>query len=143
MPDLRLRAMRMLSRREYARLELARKLAPYAVSGTELDALLDDLEKCHLLSDQRCASQRVAARAARLGNERLAEELRHRGIDEASVQLALAESGSEVERCRKVWEKKFGSYPAGPAERVKQERFLRYRGFSAETVRQILRGVEE
>ena len=47
--SLRERAIRMLVRREHARAELARKLAPYAESVEEVDILLNDLTARRLL----------------------------------------------------------------------------------------------
>lgn len=143
MPDLRARALKLLSRREYGHYELRQKLAPYASSAQELDDLLGDLQARRLLSDQRYASQRVGARAARYGNQRLVEELRAKGVDEDCVQTALAESAGEEERCRAVWQKKFGVVPETLAERDQQSRFLQGRGFSHEIIRRILRGEME
>jgi len=137
--DLRARALRLLGRRDYGRRELGQKLAAYAAEPSEVEVLLDDLEARHLLSDLRFASQRVAARAARFGNQRLAEDLRQRGVDEDCVRLALAENSDEEERCRKVWQKKFGVRPEGAEDYARQLRFLRYRGFSPEVVRRVLR----
>jgi regulatory protein len=48
----------------------------------------------------------------------------------------------ELTRARQIWEAKFAGKPcAGDAhERARQSRFLMSRGFSAETVRRVLRG---
>jgi regulatory protein len=40
-------------------------------------------------------------------------------------------------------EKKFGRPPQSADERAKQMRFLQYRGFSANAIRQALRGADE
>lgn len=143
MPDLRARALKLLSRREYGRFELGQKLAPYAASPQELDGLLDDLQARHFISDQRYASQRVCARAGRYGNQRLAEELRAKGVDEDCVNAALAEGPDEEVRCRSVWQKKFAVLPASLEERAQQSRFLFNRGFSPEIIRRVLRGEAE
>ena len=143
MPDLRARALRLLTRREYGRLELERRLAPYAPTLQELGALLDALEEQHLLSDQRYASQRVTARASRFGNGRIANELRAKGIADDLALAALAEGGDEMARCRGVWKKKFDSLPGSAEERAKQMRFLFYRGFSSETIRRVLHSDED
>jgi regulatory protein len=45
----------MLARRDYARQELAGKLAPHAESAEQVQALLDDLTASGLLSDERYA----------------------------------------------------------------------------------------
>ena len=143
MPNLRLRALRLLSRREYSRAELQQKLAPHADSADEMIALLDKLESERLLSDQRYASQRVAVRGGRYGNMRLKQELKAQGVDADTLSAALAESGDESERCRSVWNKKFGAVPESAEERARQQRFLQYRGFSSEAIRRVISGMEE
>ena len=144
MPDtLRVQALKFLARREHSRAELRAKLAPQAESQEQLDQLLDALQAEHLLSDQRYASQRVAARAGRFGNARLKQELRTQGVDDEDIAAAVEAGGDETERCRAVWQKKFGQVPANPEERAKQLRFLQYRGFSSQAIRQVLKGGEE
>lgn len=141
MPDaLRVRALKCLTRREHSRAELRAKLAAHADSEEQLDSLLDALQAERLLSDQRYASQRVAARAGRFGNTRLRQELRTQGVGDEDIAAAVETGGDEAGRCRTVWQKKFGHLPASPEERAKQMRFLQYRGFSSEAIRCVLRG---
>ncbi len=146
---LRARALSLLARREHARAELARKLAPHAESAEELEALLDDLSARRLLSDERYVEMRLSARGARFGNARLAHELRTQGVSDELVSAALAENGDELTRARQVWQRKFGdkadkpeeeSKEARTTERARQMRFLMSRGFSGETIRRVLRG---
>lgn len=139
MPDLRVRALQLLTRRDHSRAELKSKLAAEAESAEQLDAVLDTLEAERLLCDQRYASQRVIARARRYGNGRLKQELRHSGVSDEDIAAALPEGGDEAERCQTVWSRKFGELPKTPEERAKQMRFLQYRGFSGEAIRQTMR----
>ena len=139
---LRERALRLLARREHARAELARKLAPHAESAEALEILLDDLCTRRLLSDERYVEMRMNARSARLGNARLAHELRMQGVADELVDAALAAGEDELTRARQVWQRKFGDQCSVPdtAERARQTRFLMSRGFSGETIRRVLRG---
>lgn len=132
----------MLARREHARAELARKLAPYAKSEEEVEALLDDLTARRLLSDVRYVDARISARRARFGDARLAFELRAQGVAEELVDAALADGEDELSRARQLWNKKFAGKASvnDASERARQTRFLMSRGFSAETVRRVLRG---
>ena len=143
MPDLRVRALQLLARRDHSRAELKQKLAAHAESEEELDSVLDTLQAERLLSDHRYASQRIAGRAGRYGNARLTQELRQQGVGDDDIAAALPEAGDETERCRAVWQRKFGNLPATPEERAKQMRFLQYRGFSGDAIRRVLRGVEQ
>lgn len=143
MPDLRVRALQYLTRRDYSRAELLAKLAAHAETGEELEAVLDTLQADRLLSDHRYASQRVMARGSRYGNGRLRQELRQKGVCDEDIEAALPDAGDEGERCRVIWAKKFGRPPQSAEERAKQMRFLQYRGFSAEAIRRAMRGVDE
>ncbi len=139
---LRERALRLLARREHARAELARKLAPHAESSEALEALLDDLQCRHLLSDERYAEQRVNTRSARYGNARLIQELRASGVDADAVDQALAAVEDEFSRARQVWQRKFGANTrlVDASERARQTNFLMRRGFSGDIIRRLLRG---
>jgi regulatory protein len=142
MPNaLRERALRLLARRDYARRELSRKLAPFAESSEDLEALLVDLTARHLLSDERFAKARLASRGALVGNARLAYELRSKGISAELVRATLAGSEDELTRARRVWQRRFGEHAhtvGNAAERARQIRFLLARGFSGETIRRLL-----
>ena len=137
---LRERALRLLARREHSRAELARKLAPHAESPEALDAVLDDLGARDLLSDERYVDMRLRARQARLGDSRLAYELRTQGVSDEMIEAALANGEDEQLRAQRVWQKKFGILASEPGERARQARFLASRGFSAETIRRVVRG---
>ena len=138
-PPLRERALRLLTRRDHSRHELARKLAPHAESAEALSTLLDDLERSGLLSDQRYADQRSTARGKRLGNSRVAYELRTKGVEDAIIATALDALGDEMSRARDVWQKKFrGVTPGSREEWAKHARFLQSRGFPPNLIRKLL-----
>jgi regulatory protein len=141
--QLRVRALRLLTRRDYCRAELQAKLAGDAESAEQLDAVLDRLQEERLLSDQRYAAQRVVARAGRYGNTRLRQELRQKGVGDEEIAAALPEGGDESERCRAVWARKFGELPHSAEDRARQMRFLQYRGFSGEAIRRVMSGLDE
>ena len=143
MPDLHVRALQLLTRRDYSRAELQKKLAAHAESAEELASVLDTLQGERLLSDHRYATQRVTARAGRYGDARLKQELRLKGVSDDDIAAALPEGGDETERCLAVWQRKFGQPAQTPEERAKQMRFLQYRGFSSEAIRRALRGIEQ
>ena len=140
--ELRTRALQLLARREHARAELARKLAPHAESEDALTSLLDQLQSERLLSDARYAEARVNTRGARFGNARLVQELRTQGVGSDEVAAALEGLADEFSRARQVWQRKFGAagLPTDATERARQTRFLQSRGFSGATIRRLLRG---
>ncbi len=140
LPQLRLIALQMLTRRDHSRAELKLKLALKAGCAEDVEAVLDALQAERLLSDSRYASQRATARGARYGDARLRLELRQHGLGDDDIAAALTSAGDEVARCRSVWEKKFGAQPETAEEKAKQMRFLQYRGFSGEAIRRVMRG---
>ncbi len=139
-PSLKARALRYLSMREHGRLELARKLARYAEEGDDIDALLDWLQTSKFLSEPRFAESLVNRRSARFGNSRIVSELQSHGIDPAPVAaLKINLVADEEARAWLVWERKFGTAPAGGAESAKQMRFLQQRGFSHGAIQLVMR----
>ena len=140
LPQLRLLALQLLTRREHSRAELQTKLAPRAACVQDVDAVLDALQAERLLSDSRYASQRVSARAARYGNARLRVDLRQHGVGDDEIAAALPVAGDEAARCQAVWAKKFGTLPESAEDRARQMRFLQYRGFSGDAIRRVMRG---
>lgn len=137
--SLRVRALEALSRREHARAELARKLAPHTDNPDELDTLLDDLQARGWLSDARFAEQMVNAKQNRYGSRRIAFELREKGVSDELISATLDNlKGTELERARAVWARKFGHAAATGQERARQARFLQSRGFGWEVIAQVL-----
>ncbi|MBU1214352.1 MAG: recombination regulator RecX [Gammaproteobacteria bacterium] len=132
--------MRYLARREHSRGELRQKLQPYVQEGEDLDAVLDDMERRNWLSDARAATQLVDAKRGRFGSQRIAHELRQRGIGEDLIAGALPElKASELETARDVWQRKFGQPPQEAKEKARQMRFLQSRGFSTDVILKVLK----
>ena len=142
--SLKGRALRLLAGREHSRAELERKLKTHETEPGELARALDELDAKGFISEQRVLESVVHRRASRLGAARVKQELQAKGLDPAAVAEAVAAlRGTEVERAREVWRRKFGSPPADATERGKQMRFLLARGFGAEAIRRVVRGSEE
>ena len=132
--------MRYLARREHSRTELHRKLLPYLQEGEDLDAVLDELVTRGWLSDARATTQLVHAKRSRFGTQRIAHELRQKGIPEDLINEALPElKDSELDTAREVWQRKFGNVAQDEKEKGKQVRFLQSRGFSMDVIFKILR----
>jgi regulatory protein len=148
-------ALRLLVRREHSRQELQQKLSQRLPAlpefadlddttiGSLMQTMLDGLGVKNWQSDERFAQQRVTHRGARYGNQRLKQELNQRGVDQEIISSALENGEDELERCRSVWQKKFGQAADSREEiakdRAKQIRFLQYRGFSGEIIRNVMK----
>ncbi len=162
--SLKARALQLLAQREHSALELRRKLLDHALKlaaeaqggeapsrrlrspgpevQAEVDALLAWLLQGGHLSDARFAESRLRVRAQRYGNLRIRDELARHGLQPSPEETA-ALAASEFERARAVWARKFDVLPADAADRARQTRFLAGRGFSADVVRRLLRGVDD
>ncbi|MCW3700643.1 recombination regulator RecX [Burkholderia cenocepacia] len=138
--SLKGRALGYLSRREYSRAELARKLAPYVGEDESVEPVLDALEKEGWLSDARFAESLVHRRASRVGVARIVGELKRHAVGDSLVEAVNAQlRETELTRAQAIWRKKFGALPQTPAERAKQARFLAARGFSSATIVKLLK----
>ncbi len=140
-PSLKGRALRYLAAREHSRVELERKLSSHESEPGELARVLDDLAAKGFINEARVVESVLHRRAGRLGNGRVLQELRQKGI--STEALAEAEENlraTEFERAGEVWRRKFGTSATEPAERARQMRFMAARGFSAEVVRRVMRG---
>ncbi len=154
--SLKARALQWLAQREHSRAEMQRKLLPHAralAAQVEADGgdigdaadpttrvveVLDWLEANRYLSQQRFVESRIHVRAARHGNLRIQQELAQHGLA-LDPDAAQSLKASEIDRAREVWSRKFDTPAADAAGRARQARFLTGRGFSAETVRRVLR----
>lgn len=142
--SLKARAVGYLSRREHSRAELARKLAPHAESAEELEALLDALERENWLSNARFVDSLLHRRASRYGAARVMQEAKtHQLGSEQLGELQERLRGSELERAREVWRKRFGTAPETPEARAKQIRFMMARGFSRSIVGKVIQGADD
>lgn len=143
-PSLKGRALRLLSGREYSRLELERKLNPYEEEPGSLAVALDDLQAKGFISEQRVLESVVNRRAGKLGAARIKQELQGKGLDPQAVADAMTDlRATELARAREVWSKKFGQPPEDAAQRAKQMRFLASRGFGGDTIRRVVAGADD
>jgi regulatory protein len=139
--ELKARALRLLMRRDHGRAELVRKLTQHAESVEAVEQLLDELVRRKLLSEDRVAESRANTLSRKFGVSRIRHDLRAKGIADETIERVAAEAQStEVERAREIWKRKFREPAASRADRAKQMRFLAARGFSHDTIRQVLSG---
>jgi regulatory protein len=140
-PSLKGRALRLLSQREHSRTELERKLSQHEEIPGELAKALDELQARDFINDSRTVDSVVNRRSGKLGSARIKQELAAKGLSGEAVAQAMSNlKDSELSRAQEVWRKKFGSPATDPQTRAKHMRFLLTRGFSAEVVRQVVKG---
>lgn len=134
-------AMDLLARREHSARELHTKLARKFAEPALIESAISQLQEDGLQSDSRYAEAYLRSRAEKgYGPLRIRQEMAQRGLAEADVQLAFEASDLNwLDRVQQVLERKFGSEPAPDfKEKARRARFLQYRGFSSDQIRDVL-----
>jgi regulatory protein len=142
----RRQALDLLARREHSRQELKRKLAARGFAAEAVTAALDELMRTGALAEARFTESYVRTRAARgKGPVRIRAELALRGVEAEAGAAALGSAEQDWHAlAREVRAKRFGAAPPKDyKERVRQARFLQYRGFDAAQIRSALDGADD
>ena len=138
LPSPRNQAMNWLARREYSQAELRTRLATRKYAPDDIEAAIAGLVADGLVSDERFAESFVAARIRKgQGPVRIRMELKQRGVNADTIRLHLDDVGLDWHSLvRDVRSRKFGeSRPREYREKVRQMKFLEYRGFTTEQIR--------
>ena len=138
------RTLRLLSTREHSRAELERKLARFEEEPGALAKVLDILQAKDFINESRVLESVIHRRSAKLGAQRIKQELQAKGLEPEAVAKALDTlRTSEVERAREVWRKKFGGPAQDAGGRAKQMRFLAGRGFGGDAIQRVISGGDD
>lgn len=149
--SLKSRALDLLSRREYSRTELKKKLMQaykppedaddeddltQALNHheAEVEAVLTEFAHLNWQSDERYVASFVNAKSQQYGSRRLQESLKQKGIDADLFQQFRPTVETELATAIAAVRKKFKKPPESMADRHKQMRFLAYRGFDFDLV---------
>lgn len=138
--------MRLLATREHSSAELFRKLVQKGFTQADVQTLITKLQQESLLSDLRFSESFIRSRQLRgYGPLRIQAELRQHGFNDEQIRLSLdASAQSWLRLAQQVRQKKFGvGSPEDYADKVRQMRFLEYRGFSHEQIRIIIELADE
>jgi regulatory protein len=137
-PDaVREAAIALLARRDFASGELREKLRSRGYDPTVAAGVVTELTEERLLDDARYAENYVAYHAGRgHGPMRIAADLRAFGLASELIDTVLGAGHDWRLLARETRARKFGAEPpADWPEKVRQARFLQYRGFSSDHIR--------
>jgi regulatory protein len=140
-PDrVRAAAIALLARRDFASGELHRKLTHQGYTAALVDEAIRELLDEGVLNDARYAENYVSYHAGRgEGPLRIEAELKEFGVAEELIRAALEAGPDWKARARDVRIRRFGpEVPETWPQKVKQGRFLQYRGFSSDHIRAAL-----
>lgn len=132
---LRSYAFAVLTRKEYSKADLIKKLALYAEHQDEVIQLVDELARENYQSDQRVAEMIVRSQMRKgKGPNRIKLALNAKKIDKALVQDDMKEV-DWYEEAYQLKVKKYGTEVSkDPRIKAKQIRFLQYRGFEMDAI---------
>ena len=136
--ELKVRALRHLTRREHSRAELARKLAPHAESPQALELVLAELAQRKQLSDERYAETRAHWLSRKYGAAKIRQDLKAHGVAEAVIDRVSTEG--DLEKAKAILARKYREPATTREEKAKRARFLQGRGFSYDVVARLLFG---
>lgn len=143
-------AYRYLGHSARSHTEMERRLERAGFEPKVTETVLEELEARGWLDDAKFAQDWVEDRADRkkYGKQRLAQELRHRGVDKENIQNALETLDAESETARAMaaaesrWDAetlKQADFETRQAEKRRMANFLQRRGFSWPTIEQVFR----
>ena len=133
-------ALGLLGRREHSRLELHHKLTRRGFDSAAVMGVLEQLMTEGWLDEQRYAEVYASTRADKgYGPLRIQRELRERGIEDSIIDSVLRSLDDFWQpKLNQLCQRRFQS-PKNLADKAKQQRFLRQRGFTFEQINQIFR----
>lgn len=135
----------MLAGRDHSCAELSRKLQSKGFDEALVERIIRALSERDLLSDTRFAEAFLRGRVDKgHGPVKIRHQLRERGIDTAVIDGLFSDSDVDWHaQADRVRSKRFGGAPPGDyRERMRQARFLQYRGFESEQIRSALNSDE-
>ena len=130
-------AIDSLSRREHSILEIRRKLTQKSFDEDEINDCIEKLIANNLLSEERFTESYINMRMRRgFGPQRIAQELRERGINDDYFDDFLDRNNPEWRGVmHQQYAKKYGNKPAQEyAEKAKRAKYLQSRGFPLDWV---------
>lgn len=139
--NLRRTALGLLARREHSVLELRHKLLARGHDEAAIEAELSRLAAEDYLNENRFAEVYAHSRVDRgYGPLRIHRDLRERGVPAETVNAVLAQlEDLWMERLQRLHGKRFGELPGNSADKARQLRFLRQRGFTLDQINRLFK----
>lgn len=124
----------LLARKAYTRAELGERLRGKGAAPEVVQAVLERLERYRFVDDESYAEAYVRAREARKGRLALRQELRRKGVAEATIEGALEplDEAAQADRAEAVLRKHAWRFRKDDPRknRAKAFAFLARRGFA-------------
>lgn len=133
-------ANKLLAKREYATLEMRKKLLQKKFATADIEATMAHLRQSDLICDKRFGAMYVRNNSTKFGDDKIIYNLSNLGLDDDLIEELLKsdEIDDELTRAFKIMEKRF-SHPLDDSHRHSIHAFLKYRGFSAATIDEVIK----
>lgn len=141
----RLKAMRLLGRREHSVRELSSKLRQGGVEADLTTEVVESMTENGWQSDPRFAASRIQNRIAQgFGPIRISAELRVAGLPDALIREAMEAAECDwTTLCVETYQRKYRQPPADRAEKQKRYNHFASRGFTGEHIRAAFDGADD
>lgn len=139
--NIRQAILSLLTRRDYSERDLLIKLGTKGHDSEEIKLVIAELAQTGLINDRRYTENYIDSRRRKgYGPRRILVELQTHGIDdEVIAELLNIADNAWFTGARNTWQKHFkGMPPKDFKSRVKQIRFLQYRGYTQEQIASVL-----
>lgn len=125
-------ALDLLAIREHSSKELYNKLAKKSDDHDEVIAVLEDLQKNNLLSNERFAESFIYSKSRKYGSLKIRHMLREKAVSSETINDVYDSSEINEEQVAfDILSRKYKSIPRDYNEKAKYMRFLLGRGFSS------------
>jgi len=139
-------AVRLLARRDHARLEIEQKLKKRGYQREVIGAVVAECERLNYINDERTARVYIGQLVRRgFGFRRIVIELKKKGLQGRRFEDILEKQRTEIDEreiARRVLQKKMKSFER-EADRKKRRdriyRFLDYRGFNRSIISELIK----
>ena len=139
---IKVKAIRLLSLREYSVSNLKKKLCDYAhlfspaISLETVELVIIELKKNNWVSDERAVDSLINQKISRCGALRLKMELNKLGVENKLIENSLNKiKSSEYKRAFELLVKRYKHAPINLKEIISQKNFLMRRGFDFDVCR--------
>lgn len=141
----RLKAMRLLGRREHSARELSSKLRQGGVEAELTAEVVDSMTENGWQSDPRFAASRIQNRIAQgFGPIRISAELRVAGLPDALIREAMEAAECDwTTLCVQTYQRKYRQPPTDRTEKQRRYNHLASRGFAGEHIRAAFDGADD
>lgn len=139
-------ALSLLSHREHASKELAKKLKIKGHTEEEIALTIELLQEINYLNDERFAEIFVRSRISKpLGANRILQELIQKGVNSTLAKETVNNAEADwFELAKQLKERRFGEEITSDfKEKGKQSRYLQYRGFNFDEIKYALSPKDE